>query len=300
MQTEFFLLNASFRCPKDITIQDIESAIESLSTDYDFIKNEKDTISRHEEIYDIDIYPNYKVEDLYYKNKKCPFSHDTKKFLLKMIDHSKETDWSNEQVLDLINHQETENLCESKTNYGLFALFKTTDEMNENYIVYNQRNWLTFHRYFLSKFPCNATYFIHECKRYFPNLHFHDRNEGAVGRILKDCCKKIIHHLSCLNDFFPDCKNIPYNRIETMKLFNAKSNFDRDASIEGDVQRKKDLSFCFETENNTKELIYCELHLKLIYDDKNVYSQNRRIYFHEGKPNIQKGKILVGHIGEHL
>ena len=51
---------------------------------------------------------------------------------------------------------------------------------------------------------------------------------------------------------------------------------------------------------NTKELIYCELHLKLIYDDRNVYSQNRRIYFHEGKPNIQKGKILIGHIGEHL
>lgn len=92
-----------------------------------------------------------------------------------------------------------------------------------------------------------------------------------------------------------ECKKEPYQRMETIRLFNTRCRFDTDASIEGNWARKKELSFQF-----GQDWIYCELHMKLTLDDKNQYSQNRRIYFHEGKPDIHDGKILIGHIGEHL
>ena len=300
MRTEFFLLNLSFSHSEGISIENIEEAVNVLSDDYDFIKVNQDRISRNEAIYDVNIYENYKIEDLYYVNKPCPFSRDTKKFLLKIIDHSKETSWTNSEAFELINQQENENLCLSKSNYGLLALFKVSDMIDERYIVYNKRNWLAFHRHFLSKYPCDSAYFMDECARYFPNLYFHERNKNTVGRILVTCVGKIIHHLSALNDIFPYCKAVPYNRMDTMRRFNSESNFDRDASIEGDIDRKKHLSFDFINSNEKSEKMYCELHLKLIYDDLGAYSQDRRIYFHEGKPTISEGKILVGHIGEHL
>ena len=159
---------------------------------------------------------------------------------------------------------------------------------------------MTFHRYFLSKYPCESAYFIDECAKYFPNIYFHDRNEETIKRLLNTCSLKIIAHLSALNDIFPNCKDTPYNRIDTMKRFNSESNFDRNASIEGDIRRKKDLSFDFINSKKLYENIYCELHLKLIYDDFGTYSEDRRIYFQEGKSTIFEGKILVGHIGEHL
>lgn len=300
MRTDFFLLNLSFSHAKDISIEDIENAINVLSDDYDYIKANQDKVLKNEEIYDINIYPDYKIEDLYYKNKPCPFSRDTKKFLLKIIDHSANTNWSNEEAIDLINQQESENLCQSKENYGLLALFKVSDIIDTRYIVYNKQNWLSFHRYFLSKYPCETSYFIDECTKCFPNLYFHERNKGTVGRILNNCAGKIIYHLSALNDIFLTCKDVPYSRIETLRKFNSESNFDRDASIEGDIKRKKDLTFGFINAQGYDEKIYCELHLKLIYDDLGAYSQDRRIYFHEGKSSIYNGKILISHIGEHL
>lgn len=300
MQTQFFLLNLSFAHTPTITTEDIEDAIKVLSEDYDYIKANNDKVAKHEAIYDVAIYPDYKIEDLYYPHKTCPFSRDTKRFLQKIIDHSNSTDWSNEEALELINQQEAENLCESKENYGLLALFKVSNIIDDRYIVYNKRNWLTFHRHFLAHYPCGAHYFIDECAKYFPNIHFHHQNKNTVHKILATCCKKIVSHLADLNDIFPFCREQPYNRSDTLRKFNSQSNFDKDASIEGDIRRKKELTFDFINSSGQFENIYCELHLKLIYDDLGSYSQDRRIYFQEGKLNIFGGKILVGHIGEHL
>lgn len=136
MQTEFFLLNASFECPNNMEIEVIEEAIQGMSRDYDYIKKHKDKVSKHESIYDVELYEKYQVADLY--SKKGLFSRDTQKFLLKIIDHSEETTWSNEEAFDLIVEQEKENLCETKVNYGLLALFRVRNEVPESYTVYNQ------------------------------------------------------------------------------------------------------------------------------------------------------------------
>lgn len=74
--------------------------------------------------------------------------------------------------------------------------------------------------------------------------------------------------------------------------------------MEGNPKRKSDLTFKFINDNKALEDVYCEPHLKLCHTDgypgDSSYSNDRRIYFHEGKEHIQKGKILIGHIGEHL
>ena len=63
-------------------------------------------------------------------------------------------------------------------------------------------------------------------------------------------------------------------------------------------------NFKFINKKNEEEDVCCEPHLKLCHNDlypgDTSYSNDRRIYFHEGKANIHEGKILIGHIGDHL
>jgi hypothetical protein len=90
---------------------------------------------------------------------------------------------------------------------------------------------------------------------------------------------------------------------ECIKYFpiSIYANLDETATLEGNAQRKEYFTFSFANNLGADENVCCEPHLKLCYSDKdNSYSNDRRIYFHEGKSNIQNGRILVGHIGVHL
>lgn len=113
--------------------------------------------------------------------------------------------------------------------------------------------------------------------------------------------KKIIYHLSALNDKFKDCTGSGLNRTQVLEHFSIYANLDESATLEGNAQRKEDFTFSFQNDSGVDEKVCCEPHLKLCYSDTdNSYSNDRRIYFHEGKANIQKGRILIGHIGAHL
>ena len=142
-------------------------------------------------------------------------------------------------------------------------------------------------------------FFIDECKKYYPDLHFHENNYQSIKSLIGNSDKIVVHYLNELNNNFLKCKLETTNRIDLLKKFNSISNFDLDASPEGDVNRKKELTFYFINHHKEDIAIYCELHLKLLYDDSKKVKQNR-IYFHEGKDDIEKGKILIGHIGKHL
>jgi len=84
-------------------------------------------------------------------------------------------------------------------------------------------------------------------------------------------------------------------------MFSRECNVE--AAPEGDIHRKSELTFNFEDANSNKAVpIYCAPHLKLrrssLLGDTHYYFN--RIYFHPGKPDVNHGKILVGHIGAHL
>jgi hypothetical protein len=158
----------------------------------------------------------------------------------------------------------------------------------------------------LGKYPHSddGEYFIEECKIYFPNLFFHERNKKEVLYILKDCSGRLVYHLAALNDKLRDSYDIEKERAKALKHFSIVAELDETASPEGDASRKKKFTFEFINDDGLSEYVCCEPHLKLCYNDDypgdTSYSTDRRIYFHEGKPNIQQGKILIGHIGKHL
>jgi hypothetical protein len=112
---------------------------------------------------------------------------------------------------------------------------------------------------------------------------------------LSDCPKKVIFHLTALNDKFRECQKEELNRTQVLEKFSIYAQLDEIAPLEGNANRKKDFTFSFCNDSGIDEDVCCEPHLKLCYSDTDKsYSNDRRIYFHEGKTNIQNGTILVG------
>jgi hypothetical protein len=168
-------------------------------------------------------------------------------------------------------------------------------------LVYNKQNWLAFRRYFLGIYSQDTASFYKEAQIYFPNLYLHQRIIDTMRPIYTDFVQKIIYHLSCLNDDFHKYKQEPYQRIETLSAFSAL--LDEQASGQGNAKLKKLMTFQFIANNGNTEAICCEPHLKICRSDRYPGDSQyhfHRIYFHEGKQNIQHGKILIGHIGLHL
>jgi hypothetical protein len=150
-------------------------------------------------------------------------------------------------------------------------------------------------------YPSNENFYLDECVKYFPNLFFHERNRTSISAIFGDCPKKIIYHLTALNDKFRGSQTAGRNRTQVLEAFSITASLDETASLEGHAARKEDFTFRFINSQREAEDVCCEPHLKLCFSDTSTaYSNDRRIYFHEGKENIQGGKILIGHIGDHL
>jgi hypothetical protein len=127
---------------------------------------------------------------------------------------------------------------------------------------------------------------------------------STIGMILFECPKRLILHLSALNDKFKESYSGAKNRTDQLRIFSLISNLDESASLEGNANRKRRLIFGFENTKGEIINVCCEPHLKLPFNDDypgdQSYSTNRRIYFHEGRADIANGRILIGHIGNHL
>jgi hypothetical protein len=308
MIAEFYIVNQSFRCPEGVTIEQLEEKIKLLSEDYLDIRQYKETdkILVHPSIYEECIFEDLTIEDFLYSKKwRKHFDRDTQKYLSIIIDHSEQTEETLEEVIEVLLPEHNENLV-----HGLLCLHQV-EGIDEQFLVYDKNNWLSFHRHFLGLYPKKVTHYFNECKKYFPDLYFHERNEGTIGKIFPDFAKRVIYHLAALNDEFGKYKNKEkYQRIETLKAFSTGCNLDQEASTEGGQNsekerksRKEALTFNFLTNENKLEPIYCEPHMKMANSDNYPGDGEfyfHRIYFHEGKKGIAEGRILIGHVGEHL
>lgn len=305
MQAQFYLMNLSFRHDPAISLDDLGELIYRLAGDMDYIREHGDKVYKHESIYEEYLLEGYKVMDIYDPDKEMNLPHGVKKQLLKLIDHNETTTWSNEEVIDLIKHQESEDLCKTREVYGLIALQKVPKEIPEDFVMYDKRDWIAFHRYFLGKFPCDEHYFFSEAGKCFPELFFHTNITRTLGDMdggWKNFSVVIVTHLSKLNDIFPSYlqNRSSYQRIEALKNFSAETKLD--VTPEGDAKKKPMMTFSFTDEVGIAQSLCCEPHMKISRSDRkgdNKYYQNR-IYFHEGSQSVQEGKILVGHIGKHI
>ncbi len=301
MIAHFYLMAESFAKNAELANEIIEERVKQLSQDAILIYKHKETnklYTSYTDLYPQVFYQTYTVQDFVctpQELKEQGVDRDIINSLQKILDKSSATTISSKEVInELLNWNDTDN-C-----HGIIAFHQIPDLEESLQIVYGLNDWYEFRRHYLSLYPKNEAFFIDECVNYFPSLFFHTRNKTTVGAILKSSAKKIIHHLSELNDKYNTCRTSPYSRVETLKRFNSTCHFDQDASVEGDINRKSKLSWEFTTSSGLQEKIYCELHLKLLLDDSGKVSTDRRIYFHEGRPTIANGKILIGHIGDHL
>jgi hypothetical protein len=303
MVAVFYIIPASFENNKGLSKDEIEEKIKNLAQDFILIKQYKNNnkIFVNSEIYSVYFINNVTISDLLFNPEtgKKHIDRDVKLALQKIILESAETDVSVEEIVEVFlpNHNEEE--C-----YGLIAFNKIENIEDKYQIVYNSNDWYVFRRHFLGLYPHDGEYFIEECKIYFPNLFFHERNKEEVTYLLHDCSGKTVCHLSALNDKFRNSAQLKLDRTQTLKHFTVAAKLDEEATLEGCAARKQDFTFEFINDKNIPENVCCEPHLKLCYNDNypgdSSYSNDRRIYFHEGKPNIQNGKILIGHIGKHL
>ncbi|MEI9943618.1 MAG: hypothetical protein WDN26_05300 [Chitinophagaceae bacterium] len=303
MVAEFYIIAESFEQNPNLTVAEIEAKTKSLANDFVYIRKYKDSnkLFIHPDIYDVNFVNNVSISDLLYNDEIANnnLDRDVRVLLKRIIWESETSTNTTQDVIDVLLPEHNENLCHGLIGFNILA-----NVSPEFQVVYHLNGWLDFRRHYLKLYPKNQIFFIDECIKYFPNLFFHERNKTTVGAILHNCPKKIVYHLAALNDEFRNSQQAGLNRTQALEQFSISAALDETASLEGNAARKPALTFKFTNNKNEIEDICCEPHLKLcrndFYPGDNSYSNDRRIYFHEGKSTVQEGKILIGHIGDHL
>lgn len=307
MIAHFYLMAESFAGNNKYTNEEIEEKIMRLSEDVQLINQFSDSnklYTNYTDLYPQQFYSEYTVEQFICnipQLKEEGVDRDILNTFQKIIQKSTETTLKSSEVIDVLLEFNDKNDC-----HGLIA-FNKVDGIDDSFqIIYGIDGWYKFRRYFLSEHPKNPKFFIEECVKYFPNLKIHSRNEGSIEILFPDFIKKIIYHLTALNDYFRDSQDGLRHRQQVLTHFSGNCNLDEEASLEGNPGRKQHFTFEFMQDRGddkgTLKPICCEPHLKLCTSDingDNTYHQNR-IYFHEGDANISNNKILIGHIGKHL
>lgn len=300
MVAEFYIVAESFANNTNLATSEIETKTKSLAEDFVHIQKYNDTnkILVHPDIYNVNFLNGVLLSDLLFNPQvaKTHIDRDVYNALQKIVVESTTTNNSSQEVIEVLLPEHNEAIC-----HGLIAFNPVPNVNTEFQIVYNLNGWFDFRRHFLGLYPKNENFYIEECIKYFPNLFFHEHNKESIKAIFNDCPKKIIYHLAALNDTFNTLEKKGKNRTQILEAFSITAKLDETASLEGRAARKACFTFSFKNDQNQPEDVCCEPHLKLCYSDTSTsYSNNRRIYFHEGIQNIQNGKILIGHIGHHL
>jgi hypothetical protein len=298
MIAKFYIVPESLS-DENLSNDDFLISLENFISDYHNLIEYKDEnkIYIQANVYDVEL-PNGRTlgefiysQDLDSKGK----DRSLKQFLSSVFQKLPTVDISINDIKENIKHNSIDSCV------GIISLIKVEEIADENQIIYDKNSWFGFRRYHLALFYGDADYFINECKKYFPDLFFHDNNYLSIGKILTGFSLKIIRHLEGLHDKLPNllAKKEYSNHTDLLVKFSNEAGLDENATLEGG--NKTRLKFEFINSDKEIEELVCEPHMKLCKNDSDdgVYYYYR-IYFHFGKENIQDSKILVAHIGDHL
>lgn len=214
--------------------------------------------------------------------------HECYVILLAMLKHCKETKAKLHDIKEYMTIEDSDN-C-----HGVIVFSPIKNLRKKFQVISTVEGWFRFRRCYLGKYPKNTSFFLEECKKYFPALMIHSSNHSALRGYLESHPQIIIRYLSLLNDhFLKEFLHSGSDLVSFLPMFAKEYNIEG-ASLEG----SKDPKFYFQFDDEIKKLAYCEAHLKMYHDDNGNDNQHCRVYF--SKPQAQEKFLYVGHIGNHL
>ncbi len=300
-QFDFYLNNLSFKKPEVLTLYQLQERIEQFAQDCEFIRRQNnERILRHYSIYDELIFDNCTVSEFCHTPLGMELTdRDSQVYLQQIIDHSKDSNLENEEIIELLDDHDEELIN------GILCLHKIQN-INEVYCVYHKNDWYKFHRYFLCVYPPVRNEFCKTLSPYFPNLYF---NEASIPAGLNglhtdytEIMQTIIHHLSALNDVFFDVFN--QQGMSGDGACDELENHYRSHQVKIGASRDKNGldELYFDFPDSDKKL-YCDLHTKFYqyFEDSNpsYQAKGNRIYFHQPIKDYKNGKVLIARIGKH-
>lgn len=297
MDALFYIIPESFNT-QNVSIEQVVKALEAFLVDYGQMAEykEENKIFILEGIFAMKLQDGLLLSDYVFtldkvQGKEREIRRSLQRILMKLPQSHKSLD----EIKSEIN-QNNQECC-----VGVISLVPIQGIADEEQIVYDKKSWFDFRRYHLGLFPVDSKYYIDECKKYYPNFFFHDKNYISIKAILNDFSQKIIYHLSALHDIYPSIKaeHSTANETELLTLLSNEASFDEKATLEGGSKNR--LTFDFIDDREKEKVIVCESHIKLCRDNNNSNKYySHRIYFHFGNPAIHNNKILIAHIGVHL
>lgn len=294
-------MNNSFYITKETFIEDSLSMSE-LVRFMAFLNIETRKICSHEgnklyvcsDIYQSIRWRGHQLSEVWSSN--CSIDNDLKSILVQVLYERSSTI---ETPSDSIVYGD----ADSSSSSGLITV-RNRPNVCRYAQIFPKRPWYNFVLDYLYRNPSpDGPSFIDDVNQIMDNLYCIPRNKETICKIYDNFKIAILTHLSALNTHFRDAQKDSKNRSDALLRFTILCGLPENASLEGDATRKKDITFNFEDQRNVTVSLYFEPHLKLCYSDRypgdTKYYYNR-IYFFEGDHNMFGGKIIVGHIGEHL
>jgi hypothetical protein len=296
MITELILYNDSFNFNGKTTIKELEARIESLAIDVEAFRRCGDEICKTDDLHYCNFLDGIPLCEVMYSDLT---SRDTRRYLQILVERARAINESDTQIIESLDNH-------SKDQIRGLILFNSLPELqlSNQYKISTSQEWIQFHRYFLAIYPFNEEYFFNRAIKIFPKIYLHPRVIQALSTLeggINIFSQTIVNALEWLNDHFVTYYN-SRDRVNSLKSFSAASGFE--TTPEGCAGRKKSFTFDFPTNHKPPkfEPVCCEPHMKLSSSDApgDSHHYSNRIYFHEGKPHLADGRILIGHIGGHL
>lgn len=315
MEAHLYIIAESFQNNTNFSTNEIEEKVKRLAEDIRIINrysNSNKLFTDFATIYPVIFHSNFTIEDFLCRPRevKKVIDRDVVDSLQNIFQKATNTTFSSEEIIEVLLPLHDKTIC-----HGLIAFHKIDKVAIEVQLIYGIDSWYKFRRHFLGLYP-NEESFIDECSIYFPHLFFHERNKVEVLNILDDFLKSVLKHLAVLNDTFFYYKDKTFdNESIKYRTLTSECNLEADAASKDNNDAKDNLTFKFVDKNKQEKDITCYPHLRLCRSDNypgdSSYYQHR-IYFHESINTvfdenqnetvceIQNGKILIGHIGNHL
>lgn len=265
-------------------------------------------------IYKIDLYPGKKLIPL------CQQYLDREERTLMLAytyNSSPQCDLKLSDLLKICVYSPEETVCHAA------IIFNHTDNTfdSKNYlqfeqynIVYGIQSWYHLRQQILGNHPGNVDEFKKSCIKFFPNLFFDNHSWVGIEPYLSCIPRKIVYHLTCMNDFLRDFYDKSDDKAGNTVLgnFSMEFGFEKKGSLQRD-QDKKPLLMCKfnyldSNQHEREKELCCECHFKInSFDDNYIPKQEdkkdefrARIYFHFGDPEIQNNRVLIYQIGPHV